>query len=153
MDRPVSARATVAVLMPLWLERPYDYLVPDGVELRPGDFVVAPIGSMRRIGVVWDAALARDALDPKKLKSVIEKVDAEPLPAVSRRFAEWVARYTLMPLGMTLKMMMSSAEAFDAEATRWGYKLVGVPPGRLTPGRKRVLEAAADGLVWPKAQL
>ncbi len=148
-DRPASAHKTVAVLMPLWLEHPYDYLVPGGVDLRPGDFVL----TMKRIGVVWDAAPARDAVDRKKLKTIIEKLDAEPLPDVSRRFAEWVARYTLMPLGMALKMMMSSAEAFDEEATRWGYKLVGAPPSRLTPGRKRVLEAASNGLVWPKAQL
>jgi len=147
------ASKTVSVLMPLWLDRPYDYLIPDGAELRPGDFVLAPIGPMKRIGVVWDAASRHDAVDPKKLKAIIEKLDAEPLPLVSRRFAEWVARYTLMPLGMALKMMMSSAEAFDDEATRWGFKLAGAPPARLTPGRKRVLEAAANGLVWPKAQL
>ncbi|MDX2263527.1 MAG: primosomal protein N' [Hyphomicrobiales bacterium] len=153
MARPtrVAASATIPVLMPLWLDQPYDYLAPEGVELAPGDFVLAPIGPMQRIGVVWDGAPGDPP--PKKLKSVIEKLDAAPLPEVSRRFAEWVARYTLTPLGMALKMMMSASEAFDAEAQRWGYRLAGSVPPRMTPGRARVLEAAANGLVWPKSAL
>jgi primosomal protein N' (replication factor Y) len=80
-----------------------------------------------------------------------------PLPDVSRRFAEWVARYTLSPRGMVLKMMMSAGDVFSPDAPRWGYRLAGPPPARLTPGRKRVLEVAseagAEGMIWRKADL
>ena len=52
--RAASARAqapTVPVLMPLALNEAYTYLAPEG-EIRPGEFVVVPLGPMKRIGVV-----------------------------------------------------------------------------------------------------
>ena len=36
------------------LDQTYDYLVPDGLELEPGCFVLVPFGPQSRIGVVWD---------------------------------------------------------------------------------------------------
>ena len=64
-----------------------------------------------------------------------------------------MARYTLSARGMVLKMMMSAPQVFEPEDQRWGYVLAGPPPARLTPGRQRVLEAAANGLVWAKGAL
>lgn len=152
---PLPRSSTVPVLLPLALDAPYDYLAPDDAGLAPGDFVLAPIGPMKRIGVVWDdgSSAGKKPIDPKKLKSIIQRIDAPPLPAASRRFAEWVARYTLAPKGMVLKMMMSAPQVFEEAQPRWGYKLAGPSPSRLTAARKRVLERAAGGLVWPKAAL
>ncbi len=137
------------------LEAPYDYLVPAGVAVAPGDFVRVPLGSQERIGVVWQGALVdgRAAVAPEKLRSIIERIDAPPLPLISLEFAEWVARYTLSPPGMVLAMMMSARQAFAPPKPRFGYRLEGSPPGRLTRARARVLEAAANGLVWPKSAL
>ena len=90
------APATVPVLLPLALHEAYTYEAPQGEELRPGDFVVVPLGPMKRIGVVWrEAEGSRKPVDPKKLKAVIEKLDVPPLPAINLAFADWVAHYTL----------------------------------------------------------
>ena len=47
--------ATVAVLLPLPLDRAYDYAVPEelGADIAPGSFVRVPLGRVERIGVVW----------------------------------------------------------------------------------------------------
>ena len=78
-----------------------------------------------------------------------------PLPAVSLRFAEWVARYTLAPLGMVVRMMMGSSAVFEPVKPRFGVKLSegAAQPPRMTPARKRALEIAADGLVRAKGAL
>ncbi|MEI7610017.1 MAG: hypothetical protein WCJ64_21755, partial [Rhodospirillaceae bacterium] len=43
----------VAVLLPLPLQGPYDYRVPEGMDLNPGDYVEVPLGPRRVAGVVW----------------------------------------------------------------------------------------------------
>ncbi|MEJ2125800.1 MAG: primosomal protein N' [Alphaproteobacteria bacterium] len=119
--------------------------------------VLLPIGPRKEIGVVWERAPNAKPVDPRKLKTIVERFDLPPLPDVSRRFAEWVARYTLSPRGMVLKMMMSAGDVFSPDAPRWGYRLAGPPPARLTPGRKRVLEVASEvgaaGVIWQKSDL
>ncbi|OZA85620.1 MAG: hypothetical protein B7X76_05500, partial [Azorhizobium sp. 39-67-5] len=46
--------AIVDVLLPLGLDVPYSYLVPDGLELQPGDLVQVPLGARgETTGVVW----------------------------------------------------------------------------------------------------
>ncbi len=47
-----AAPVTAPVLLPLALNDPYDYLVGDE-PLSPGEFVVVPLGPVKRIGVVW----------------------------------------------------------------------------------------------------
>jgi primosomal protein N' (replication factor Y) (superfamily II helicase) len=144
---------TVPVLLPLAIDTPYDYLVPEGEDLAPGDFVLVPIGPRKEIGVVWEPNPTAKKVDPKKLKTIVERFDIPRLPAISRKFADWVARYTLSPRGMVLKMMMSAADVFVPDAPRWGYRLAGPPPQRMTPERRRAIEAAEGGLVYSKAAL
>ncbi|MCJ7599822.1 MAG: hypothetical protein MUO41_14600, partial [Methyloceanibacter sp.] len=85
---------------------------------------------------------------------IIEAVDeVPPLPPVSLAFADWVANYTLASPGMVLRMMMSASRAFQPPAPRYGVRLAGPAPDRLTPARARVLEAAANELTWAKSSL
>jgi len=107
------------------------------------------------MGVVWDGAPARGRppVDPARLRAVIARVDVPPLPHASRRLAEWVANYTLSPPGMVLRMMMSARRAFEPPAPRYGVRLAGPAPERLTPARARVLEVAASGMIWAKSAL
>ncbi len=152
--RAPGARATVPVLLPLALDEAYTYEAPDGEALSPGDFVVVPLGPMKRIGVVWNEAEGpRKPFDPKKLKAVIAKVDAPSLPPINLAFADWVAQYTLAPKGMVLQMMMSARLVFEAEEPRWGFQLAGEAQGRLTEARRKALAVLADGEVWPKKKL
>lgn len=152
-----AATRRVPVLMPVALEQTYDYLVPAEQAFEPGAFVLVPFGSQIRIGVIWDRRLDESgkAVDPKKLKAVSDRLDVPCLPVVSMRFAEWVAKYTLAPLGMVLRMMMSAPTAFEPPKLRTGVRAVmgaGVPQ-RMTPARARALEMAGDGLIRSKSAL
>jgi len=143
-------------LLPLALPAPYDYLVPKGTEVEPGQFVVVPLGPVDYLGVVWPRpeGEAPPKIEPKKLREIIELVDdVPPLPRISLDFADWVANYTLSSPGMVLRMMMSAGRAFEPPAQRYGVRLAGRPPARMTPARVRVLEAAANGLIWVKSSL
>ena len=48
---------------------------------------------------------------------------------------------------------MSARRAFEPPAPRYGVRLAGPAPDRLTPARARVLEAAANELTWAKSSL
>ncbi|MGD9503190.1 MAG: primosomal protein N', partial [Methyloceanibacter sp.] len=151
-----AAPHTVPVLLPLALPGPYDYLLPEGAGAEPGSFVVAPLGPVEYLAAVWRRAADAPPpdLDRKKLRAILEVIDdVPPLPPVSLDFADWVANYTLAPPGMVLRMMMSAGRAFDPPAPRYGVRLIGPPPHRMTPARARVLEAAKNGLIWVKSSL
>ena len=154
---PAVARPRVPVLLPVALDQTYDYVVPAGLEIEPGDFVVVPFGPQTRIGLVWDQPVGDQGkpVDEKKLKAIIERMDVPGLPATSLRFAEWVARYTLAQLGMVVRMMMSAQAAFEPAKPRLGVARVegAAEPPRMTPARKRALDIAADGLIRAKSAL
>ena len=153
----VAAESRVPVVLPVALDQTYDYVVPPGLALEPGAFVLVPFGPQVRIGVVWDRRIdeSEKSVDSKKLKAVSDRLEVPCLPVVSMRFAEWVAKYTLAPLGMVLRMMMSAQAAFEPPKARMGVRAVdGVPmPPRMTPARARALDLAADGLVRAKSHL
>ena len=153
---PAGAPPTVPVLLPLALPAPYDYLLPDGARPEPGRFVIAPLGPVDYLGAVWrrPQGAPPPEIDRKKLRAIIEVVeDVPPLPRVSLDFADWVANYTLSSPGMVLRMMMSAGRAFSPPAPRYGVRLIGPPPERMTPARARVIEAAKNGLIWVKSSL
>lgn len=163
---PIESEARAAtqlapVVLAVALDQTYDYLVPADVEIEPGCFVLVPFGPQSRIGVVWDKPVSVSGgepgkpVDPKKLKSITARLDAPPLPALTMRFAEWIAKYTLAPLGMTVRMMMSARSVFEPQKPRFGVTLVaGAPvPPRMTPARTRALEIASDGAIRAKAAL
>jgi primosomal protein N' (replication factor Y) len=156
-DRARKGNGLVPVLVPVALEQTYDYLLPDGVTLSPGDFVVVPFGPQSRIGLVWDRGLGepQTKADSRKLKTITERLDVPALPALSLRFAEWIARYTLAPLGMVVRMMMSAQAAFEPTKPRFGVRRAEglADPMRMTPARARALEIARDGLIRSKSQL
>jgi len=153
----VAAESRVPVVLPVALDQTYDYVVPPGLALEPGAYVLVPFGPQVRIGVVWDRRIdeSEKSVDSKKLKAVSDRLEVPCLPVVSMRFAEWVAKYTLAPLGMVLRMMMSAQAAFEPPKARMGVRAVdGVPmPPRMTPARARALDLAADGLVRAKSHL
>ncbi|HYC14991.1 MAG TPA: primosomal protein N', partial [Stellaceae bacterium] len=155
---PALARR-VSVLLPLPLEGAYDYRVPEGMRLAPGDFVAVPLGSRAQIGVVWDTPTGEVA--EAKIKEVAEKLDAPPLPRELRRFVEWVAGYTLTPPGAVLRMAMSVSEALEPPRHPMGWTISGEGRAILDSGeadaltlmRRRVLEAARDALPLPAKEL
>ena len=60
-----------------------------------------------------------------------------------RDFIDWVARWTLAPRGMALRMATRGPEGAAAPAAKFAVQPTGKPPARLTPARERVLAALA----------
>ena len=137
------------VLVPVAVDTAYSYKVPQHLALAPGDFVGVPLGTRETVGVVWELREAGGG----NLKSIIARHDLPPLPAKLRAFIDWLARWTLSPRGMVLRMATRAPFAAEPERVRLGVRLAGPPPARMTPARARVLAAAADGAIRPKAAL
>ncbi len=153
---PAGDVRLVPVLLPVALDQTYDYILPEGMEVAAGQFVLVPFGPQHRIGIVWDRpANQPEKPDPKKLKALIEVLDVPALPAITLRFSEWIAKYTLADLGMVARMMMGASAVFEPVKPRFGVQIVRdapLPP-RMTPARQRALDIAADGLIRVKSAL
>ncbi|MGH6942743.1 MAG: primosomal protein N', partial [Geminicoccaceae bacterium] len=133
-------RGPVPVLLPLPLDTPFDYAVPDGLELAPGDFVEVPFGPRHVIGVVWDEGRSGCARGVQ-LKSIKRRLDAPSMPLSVRELTRFVADSTLHPLGAALKLALPVPAALEPQAPRLGLLPaadVGEKP-RLTAARGRVL--------------
>lgn len=149
-DAPVAPARTetraVQALLPLPLGEAYDYRVPAGLDLAPGDIAEFPLGPRKLIGVVWGAEPAR--VSPGKLKSVVRRLPAPPLGADIRAFIDWVAAYTLAPPGAVLRMAISVPQALEEPAAHLAYrrKADAVPPAgfKMTEPRRRVLALLDD---------
>jgi len=143
---------TVPVLVPTPSERPYTYVVPDGLTVKPGSIVAVPLGPRLVAGVVWDAA-QKDEIDAKKLRAIEHVFDCPPLSDEMRRFVDWIARYTLSAPGMVARMVLRVPAAFDPEPPTPGLRRTDTLPERKTAARDRVLEMAADGFAWTRSGL
>jgi primosomal protein N' (replication factor Y) len=155
---PDVAGPRIPVLLPVALDQTYHYVLPEGSTAHPGAFVLVPFGSQVRIGIVWDRAVGADKKQAgdRKLKAIgAVLADVPPLPVLSLRFAEWMARYTLSPLGVVARMMMGPSALFERIKPRLGVTCSATGPAtaRMTPARKRVLQIAADGLIRAKSAL
>ena len=151
---PSATDLVADVLAPVAVDVAYSYRVPAGLSLAPGDFVEAPLGAREVTGVVWEV---RPATGGANLKTILRKRDLPPLKAPLRDFIDWVARWTLSPRGMVLRMAIRAPDAAGPEPVRVGVRLAGDQAGRaelrMTPARARVLAAAAGGLSHAKSAL
>ena len=149
-----SATSTrvVDVLVPVALNQAYSYRVPRGMELRPGDVVAVPLGPREVVAVVWAENANPDPRLHNRLKDIGEKLEVPPLTEELRSLVDWVANYTLSARGMVLRMCLRMGENLGPERLRMGVRLVGEPPKRLTPARRRLIEAVSDGLLHGKSE-
>ena len=150
---PHPAPIRMPVLLPYPFAGPFDYRVPPGMALSPGDLVRVPLNRREETGVVWDGP-ADAAVGDNRLKPVVSRLDAAPMRADLRRLIDWIAAYTLAPPGEVLAMALR-ADARRAEPPATGWRLADpLPEGvRLTEARKNVLSALADGQPRPGADL
>jgi primosomal protein N' (replication factor Y) (superfamily II helicase) len=138
---PNPSHRVADVLPPVAVDVSYSYRVPAGLVVAPGDFVEIPLGSRTTTGVVW--ALREGGGD--NLKPVQRRRDLTPLRKPLRDFVDWVARWTLAPRGMALRMAIRAPDAAPVPAApRLGVKRSGKPPARLTPARARALAALGE---------
>ena len=142
----------VDVLVPVALNQTYSYRVPRGMELSPGDVVCVPLGPREAVAVVWAENANPDPRLHNRLKDVGEKLDVPPLKEELRNLVDWVANYTLSARGMVLRMCLRMGDNLGPERMRVGVRLVGEPPRRLTPARRRLIEVLSDGLLHGKSE-
>src|SRR6201996_87678 len=146
-----SSTSVVDVLVPVALNHVYSYRVPRGMELKPGDVVCVPLGPREVVAVVWAENANPDPRLHNRLKDVGEKLDVPPLKQELRSLVDWVSNYTLSARGMVLRMTLRMGENLGPERTRVGVRLIGEPPRRMTPARRRVIEVLSDGLLHGKS--
>ncbi len=136
---PTTQKRVVDVLVPVAVDTAYSYRVPADLALEPGQFVSVPLGTRHATGVVW--ALREAGGD--NLKSIAAVRDWPPLRRPLRDFVDWVARWTLAPRGMALRMAIRAHEALEPPAPRFAVVATGKPPARMTEARAKVLAALA----------
>ena len=142
---PGAAGRCVSVLPALPLPGPWDYL-DGGLDLEPGALVEVPAGGRRVVGAVLGEGTGGVAA--ARLKPVLRRFDAPPLPRETLAFVDWVAAYTLSPPGAVLRMAAGVPAALSPPPPVLAYARAAAAPdegARQTPARRRVLELLADG--------
>ena len=137
----------VNVLLPLPLSQAYTYAFPSQISgaysLEYGDFVLVPLGSREIIGVVWEGE--KNNVNPDKIKEVLLKLEAPPMPESTRRFAEWVAKYNMASIGSVLKLLMSVPDALKPPRQLIAFSLATeFPDIKMTSARLRIIEVLKD---------
>ncbi len=121
---------------------PLDYRVPDGMDVRPGSVVVAPLGPRQIVGIVWEAErLPANEVPDSKLRPLVGVLPVPPLRASLRRLIEWTADYYCASLASVARMVVASGGALRGPATTIEYRLTGGLPERMTPQRLAAIEA------------
>ncbi len=138
------------IVLPLALDAPYSYRVPDGMALQPGQTVHVPLGTRETFGLVWSVD---EKASGENLKAIRAVSALPPLPEKLMTFLQRVSAYTLAPLGLVARMAMRDPEAEAHEAPKFGLRVTGTEPRRLTPTRARVMAAAVGGLTHRKKDL
>ncbi len=88
------------------------------------------------------------------LKPVTGRVAAPPLGERMRKLVDWLAWYTLNARGSALALALRMPDPDGRpERPRFGVRLVGAPPQRMTPARARAIAAAEGGLLHAKSAL
>lgn len=132
-----------SVLVTSPVEKAYDYLIPDGMELGRGDYVTVPLGARAVHGVVWGVG-GKDEIPSAKLKSVIQKHDLPPMDETQMNFIDWVANYNMERRGSVLKMALSVPQALEPAQPMTGYVL---GAGEYNPDKtQKVIDLMQDGL-------
>ncbi len=95
-------KTILKIAVPAPIATCFDYLPPEpdpGLPLRPGCRVRVPFGRTTRIGILMRTD-SDSAVDPRRLRPVLEVLDTEPLFGPDDlRLLEWASRYYHHPIG------------------------------------------------------
>jgi len=98
-----TSSSIVQVLLPMAIDRPFAYGLPQEVNCEVGDLVEVPFRGKTATGVIWKKGSTEYT---GKVRELIRKLNLPPLSLESQEFISWVARYNLVPMGMVLKMVL-----------------------------------------------
>ncbi len=142
----------IAVITTQPLDRPLDYKAPEG-GCFTGAFVEVPLGPRKVLGVVWGPG--EGGYDLAKVRPVIRVLDVPPMRDEMRAFLTRAAAYTLTPLSAMLRLATRSPGLGDPPSMRKIYRLGPGEPDRMTPARRKVIEALEDfgGLAFTLGEL
>ena len=135
--------AVARILFVLPLPEPFDYAVPEGMDVRVGSYVTAPLGQTERLGVVWEL-LGDEAVAGRTLKPVLSVYDVPPMRDAMREFISWGAKYTVSHPGHVLGMTLRARGGLSPSPTETVFHLTGDVPPKLTDARRRVLDVAEE---------
>ncbi|MBY0620539.1 primosomal protein N' [Sphingomonas ursincola] len=123
---------------------PFDYSVPQGMDLPVGSVVQVPLGPRRIDGIVWDAgAFGAEEIEASRLRPVLARYDMPPLSQALRRLIEWTADYYLASPAAVARMALPSGSLLGPGRSITEYRLTGEPPARMTPQRQQVYDRLA----------
>lgn len=131
-----------SVLIPLPVPEAFDYEVPDGLTLAPGDHVAVPLGPRLVRGIVSEVRETTGS--NRRLKAVDHRIDDPPLPPNTLAFVEWAARWTLSPPGEMAAMAIKGLRNPPPRPERRVRRVGDRAPARATPARGAVLQALGD---------
>lgn len=138
------------VLLPVPLDRPLDYRAEAPVS--PGSLVRVALGPRETVGVVWDGG-AEGGLPSQRLKPILARIEAPPLPERLRRFLERAAGETLTPLGSILRLVLSVPAALEPPPAPLGYRVAAGAPVPRNAAERRVVAALAEVGTLPAREL
>lgn len=130
-------RPNAQILFPVNLPSAFDYGVPEGMDVAPGDFVFAPIGKQIKLGVVMSIGKAEGS---RELKDIVERKSTKPLPRETLEFISWTARYSGAAIGNVLRMVVRSYKALDPSPQITLYAPSRHLPPKMSAARQAVLD-------------
>ncbi len=83
--------------------------------LEIGQVVLIPFGKKIEIGVVWEKNVKKPKHEIKEISKVVEHVI---LKDKSIEFINWIANYTIAPLGSVLKLFLINIDIVDSETEK-----------------------------------
>jgi primosomal protein N' (replication factor Y) len=140
---PAGRGATVPVLLPYPFAGPFDYRVPPGMSVAPGDVVMVPLNRRIEYGVVWDGP-PEGTVGDNRLRPISAVAEVPPMRPDIRQLVDWIAAYTVSPPGEVLAMALR-VPAVQADPTPVGWQAAeALPEARMTEPRRRVLEVLGE---------
>ncbi len=100
----------VPILLPNIFNHPFTY--KSDLVLNVGDYVTVPFGKSNITGVVWDE-FEKNNNRNFKVRSVLKKLNVEPLKKNTIKFLNWFSEYNIVPKGMALKLVLLSNNAVE----------------------------------------
>ncbi|MDR2417223.1 MAG: primosomal protein N' [Holosporales bacterium] len=134
--------ASVAVVAPV--NQRYTYI--SSTEITVGQIVRVPFGRRSILGVVWDFVEALPS-NVSCIKSIEEICAPYFLQEPMRRFIDWMAHYTMIPLGSLLRMCLSVPTAFDPPSKKRRELVLSWPEALSSFSLSSAQQKSAEALV------